>query len=38
MSAVSKLGNTYLHTLLIRGAKAALLSLAKAHTALGAWL
>lgn len=35
---ISKRGNTYLRTLLIHGARAALLSLAKADTALGAWL
>jgi transposase len=35
---ISKRGNTYLRTLLIHGARAALPSLAKADTALGAWL
>lgn len=35
---ISKRGNTYLRTLLIHGARAALPSLAKANTALGAWL
>jgi transposase len=35
---ISKRGNTYLRTLLIQGARAALPSLAKADTALGAWL
>ena len=35
---ISKRGNTYLRTLLIHGARAALPSLSKADTALGAWL
>ena len=35
---ISKRGNTYLRTLLIHGARAALPSLAKRETALGAWL
>jgi transposase len=35
---ISKRGNTYLRTLLIHGARAALPSLAKSETALGAWL
>jgi len=35
---ISKHGNTYLRTLLIHDARAALPSLAKADTALGAWL
>jgi transposase len=35
---ISKRGNTYLRTLLIHGARAALPGLAKADTALGAWL
>ena len=35
---ISKRGNTYLRTLLIHGARAALPSLAKADTPLGAWL
>lgn len=35
---ISKRGNTYLRTLLIHGARAALPSLAKADTALGRWL
>lgn len=35
---ISKRGNTYLRTLLIHGARAALPSLAKADTAIGAWL
>lgn len=35
---ISKRGNTYLRTLLIHGARAALPSLAKTDTALGAWL
>lgn len=35
---ISKRGNTYLRTLLIHGARAALPSLAKADTTLGAWL
>lgn len=35
---ISKRGNTYLRTLLIHGARAALPSLAKAETPLGAWL
>ena len=35
---ISKRGNVYLRTLLIHGARAALPSLAKADTALGAWL
>jgi transposase len=35
---ISKRGNTYLRTLLIHGARSALPSLAKANTALGAWL
>lgn len=35
---ISKRGNTYLRTLLIHGARAALPSLAKADTALGNWL
>ena len=35
---ISKRGNTYLRTLLIHGARAALPTLAKGDTALGAWL
>ena len=35
---ISKRGNTYLRTLLIHGARAALPTLAKADTALGSWL
>lgn len=35
---ISKRGNTYLRTLLIHGARAALPSLAKADTTLGIWL
>lgn len=35
---ISKRGNAYLRTLLIHGARAALPSLAKSETALGAWL
>lgn len=35
---ISKRGNTYLRTLLIHGARAALPGLAKADTALGTWL
>ena len=35
---ISKRGNTYLRTLLIHGARAALPSLAKGDTALGEWL
>ena len=35
---ISKRGNTYLRTLLIHGARAALPSLAKGDTKLGAWL
>ena len=35
---ISKRGNTYLRTLLIHGARAALPSLAKSDTALGVWL
>jgi transposase len=35
---ISKRGNTYLRTLLIHGARAALPSLAKSQTALGDWL
>jgi len=35
---ISKRGNTYLRTLLIHGARAALPSLARTNTALGAWL
>lgn len=35
---ISKRGNTYLRTLLIHGARAALPSLAKADTTLGEWL
>ncbi len=35
---ISKRGNSYLRTLLIHGARAALPSLAKSETSLGAWL
>jgi transposase len=35
---ISKRGNTYLRTLLIHGARAAMPSLAKSETPLGAWL
>jgi transposase len=35
---ISKRGNTYLRTLLIHGARAAMRTLAKSDTALGAWL
>lgn len=35
---ISKRGNKYLRTLLIHGARAALPSLAKGETTLGAWL
>jgi transposase len=38
LKGISKRGNKYLRKLLIHGARAALPSLAKSETALGAWL